>query len=28
MLPSVQKLHKMGYNLFATSGTADFIQVS
>ncbi|KAJ9107527.1 hypothetical protein QFC21_000984 [Naganishia friedmannii] len=26
MLPSVQRLHKMGYNLFATSGTADFIQ--
>ncbi|OZJ02541.1 Protein pyrABCN [Bifiguratus adelaidae] len=26
MLPSVQKLHDLGYNLFATSGTADFIQ--
>ncbi|TYJ51733.1 carbamoyl-phosphate synthase, large subunit [Cryptococcus floricola] len=26
MLPSVQKLHRMGYNLFATAGTADFIQ--
>ncbi|ORY35403.1 hypothetical protein BCR39DRAFT_509362 [Naematelia encephala] len=26
MLPSVHKLHRMGYNLFATSGTADFIQ--
>ncbi|RHZ87337.1 hypothetical protein Glove_37g74 [Diversispora epigaea] len=26
MLPSVEKLHQMGYNLFATSGTADFIQ--
>lgn len=25
-LPSVVKLHKMGYNLFATAGTADFIQ--
>ncbi|KAJ3038549.1 hypothetical protein HDV00_000554 [Rhizophlyctis rosea] len=25
-LPSVQKLHQMGYNLFATAGTADFIQ--
>lgn len=24
MLPSVQKLHSAGYNLFATSGTADF----
>ncbi|KAJ3396538.1 hypothetical protein HDU92_002718 [Lobulomyces angularis] len=24
-LPSVQKLHAMGYKLFATSGTADFI---
>ncbi len=24
MLPSVQKLHAAGYNLFATSGTADF----
>jgi carbamoyl-phosphate synthase/aspartate carbamoyltransferase len=26
MLPSVQKLHRMGYNIFATAGTADFIQ--
>ncbi|RUP46402.1 hypothetical protein BC936DRAFT_146999 [Jimgerdemannia flammicorona] len=26
MLPSVQTLHKLGYNLFATAGTADFIQ--
>lgn len=26
MLPSVQKLHRMGFNLFATAGTADFIQ--
>lgn len=25
-LPSVQKLHAMGFKLFATSGTADFIQ--
>ncbi|KAI8825622.1 uncharacterized protein EV422DRAFT_616705 [Fimicolochytrium jonesii] len=25
-LPSVQKLHQLGYNLFATTGTADFIQ--
>lgn len=25
MLPSIQKLHKMGYNLFATAGTADYI---
>ncbi|TPX69761.1 hypothetical protein SpCBS45565_g02192 [Spizellomyces sp. 'palustris'] len=25
-LPSVQKLHEMGYSLFATTGTADFIQ--
>ncbi|KAI9206090.1 uncharacterized protein BJ171DRAFT_612621 [Polychytrium aggregatum] len=25
-LPSVRKLHQLGYNLFATSGTADFIQ--
>ncbi|EJT98255.1 carbamoyl-phosphate synth [Dacryopinax primogenitus] len=24
MLPSVQKLHRAGYNLFATAGTADF----
>ncbi|KAH8917440.1 isoaspartyl dipeptidase-like protein, partial [Atractiella rhizophila] len=26
MLPSVQKLHRAGFNLFATAGTADFIQ--
>ncbi|KAI9889525.1 MAG: hypothetical protein M1814_005219 [Vezdaea aestivalis] len=26
LLPSVQKLHGMGYNLFATAGTADFLQ--
>ena len=26
MLPSVHKLHRLGYNLFATAGTADFIQ--
>lgn len=26
MLPSIQRLHKMGYNLFATAGTADYIQ--
>ncbi|KAF5676418.1 pyrABCN [Fusarium denticulatum] len=26
MLPSVQKLEKLGYKLFATSGTADFLQ--
>ncbi|KAI8388557.1 uncharacterized protein BYT42DRAFT_491442 [Radiomyces spectabilis] len=26
MLPSVQKLHELGYNIFATTGTADFIQ--
>jgi carbamoyl-phosphate synthase/aspartate carbamoyltransferase len=26
MLPSVQKLHRMGYNLFATAGTADYLQ--
>ncbi|KAI8580347.1 hypothetical protein K450DRAFT_238087 [Umbelopsis ramanniana AG] len=26
MLPSIKKLHEMGYNIFATSGTADFIQ--
>ncbi|KAK9667517.1 Carbamoyl-phosphate synthase [Basidiobolus ranarum] len=25
-LPSAQKLHAMGYNLFATAGTADFMQ--
>lgn len=26
MLPSVRKLHELKYNLFATAGTADFIQ--
>ena len=26
MLPSVGKLHKLGYNLFATAGTADYLQ--
>ncbi|KAI2468908.1 carbamoyl-phosphate synth [Annulohypoxylon bovei var. microspora] len=26
MLPSVEKLQKMGYKLFATAGTADFLQ--
>ncbi|KAI8993613.1 hypothetical protein BDB01DRAFT_715931 [Pilobolus umbonatus] len=26
LLPSVKKLHEMGYTLFATTGTADFIQ--
>ncbi|KAJ4301811.1 Carbamoyl-phosphate synthase [Kalmusia sp. IMI 367209] len=26
MLPSIESLHKMGYNLFATAGTADYIQ--
>lgn len=26
LLPSVEKLHEMGFNLFATAGTADFIQ--
>ncbi|KAH7910796.1 hypothetical protein BJ138DRAFT_67433 [Hygrophoropsis aurantiaca] len=26
ILPSVQKLHAAGYNIFATSGTADFLQ--
>ena len=26
MLPFVGKLHKMGYNLFATAGTADYLQ--
>ena len=25
-LPSVKKLHQLGFNIFATSGTADFIQ--
>ncbi len=25
MLPSIEKLHKMGFKLFATAGTADFI---
>lgn len=26
LLPSVKKLHQLGYHLFATAGTADFIQ--
>ena len=26
MLPSVKKLHELGYNLFATAGTADYLQ--
>ncbi|KAK4544374.1 hypothetical protein LTR36_004265 [Oleoguttula mirabilis] len=26
MLPSVEKLHKMGYKLYATAGTADFLE--
>lgn len=26
MLPSVEKLHKMGYKIFATAGTADFLE--
>ncbi|MCJ1472383.1 hypothetical protein MMC13_001030 [Lambiella insularis] len=26
MLPSIQKLHRLGYNLFATAGTADYLQ--
>ncbi|ORY94701.1 hypothetical protein BCR43DRAFT_525865 [Syncephalastrum racemosum] len=26
LLPSVKKLHELGYNIFATTGTADFIQ--
>lgn len=26
LLPSIQKLHRLGYSLFATAGTADFIQ--
>ncbi|KAL9107416.1 MAG: hypothetical protein Q9227_007700 [Pyrenula ochraceoflavens] len=26
MLPSVAKLHKMGFNLFATAGTADYLE--
>ena len=26
MLPSIRKLFKMGYNLFATAGTADYLQ--
>ncbi|KAL9104551.1 MAG: hypothetical protein Q9163_000525 [Psora crenata] len=26
MLPSIAKLHKLGYNLFATAGTADYLQ--
>lgn len=26
LLPSIEKLHKLGYNLFATAGTADYLQ--
>ncbi|KAJ9378691.1 bifunctional pyrimidine biosynthesis protein [Paecilomyces variotii] len=26
LLPSIQKLHQMGYNLFATAGTADYLK--
>ncbi len=26
MLPSIAKLHRLGYNLFATAGTADYLQ--
>ncbi|KAF1985136.1 aspartate carbamoyltransferase [Aulographum hederae CBS 113979] len=26
MLPSIERLHKLGFNLFATAGTADYIQ--
>jgi carbamoyl-phosphate synthase/aspartate carbamoyltransferase len=26
MLPSIERLHKMGYNLFGTAGTADYIR--
>ena len=26
MLPSVRKLHQLGYNMFATAGTADFLE--
>ncbi|KAF2803066.1 aspartate carbamoyltransferase [Mytilinidion resinicola] len=26
MLPSIESLHKLGFNLFATAGTADYIQ--
>jgi carbamoyl-phosphate synthase/aspartate carbamoyltransferase len=26
MLPSIETLHKLGFNLFATAGTADYIQ--
>lgn len=26
MLPSIQKLHQMNYNLFATAGTTDYLQ--
>ncbi|OJJ45016.1 hypothetical protein ASPZODRAFT_667916 [Penicilliopsis zonata CBS 506.65] len=26
MLPSIRKLHQIGYNLFATAGTADFLK--
>lgn len=28
MLPSIMKLHQIGYNLFATAGTADFLKES
>ncbi|KAK5008420.1 Carbamoyl-phosphate synthase, partial [Cryomyces antarcticus] len=26
MMPSIEKLHKLGYNLFATAGTADYLE--
>ncbi|KAI4745010.1 carbamoyl-phosphate synth [Aureobasidium sp. EXF-12298] len=26
LLPSIEKLHKLGYNLWATAGTADFLE--
>ncbi|KAG2164466.1 hypothetical protein VTO58DRAFT_102981 [Aureobasidium pullulans] len=26
LLPSIEKLHKLGYSLFATAGTADFLE--
>lgn len=26
LMPSIQKLHEIGFNIFATAGTADFIQ--
>lgn len=26
LLPSIEKLHKLGYNLYATAGTADFLE--